>query len=63
MKNLTNQAISVLLCRASLIKEANGKVTHAEMVAEAQKLVDMGVRKEHVDLALFKVENLNNVSA
>jgi hypothetical protein len=62
MKDLTNLAISALHLHATLMQEVYGKVPHLELVAEARNLVDMGIPKDQVDKALFRVENIHNIS-
>jgi|TARA_R110002074_G_scaffold399501_1_gene592820 hypothetical protein len=44
------------------MQEVYGKVPHLELVAEARNLVDMGIPKDQVDKALFRVENIHNIS-
>ena len=61
MKNLTNLAISVLHSHATLMEELYGKVGHQELKAEARNLVDMGIPKDQVDKALFRVEYLHDI--
>jgi hypothetical protein len=62
MKNLTNLAISALHIHATLMQEVYGKVPHLELVAAARNLVDKGIPKDQVDKALFRVENIHNIS-
>ena len=62
MKDLTNSAINVLHYHAILMQVLCGKVTHQELKDEAKKLEDMGVPKEQVDLALFRVETIHNIT-
>ena len=62
MKNLTNLAISVLHSHATLMEEVYGKVGHQELKAEARNLVDMGVPEDVVGKALFRVENLHDIT-
>jgi hypothetical protein len=62
IKNLTNLAISALHIHATLMQELYGDVRHLELVAEARNLVDMGIPKDQVDKALFRVENIHNIS-
>ncbi len=63
LKNLTNACINVLHSHAILIQEICGKVSHQELKAEAAKLKELGVSKEQVDAALFRVETLHNIAA
>ena len=64
MENLTlfNLAVSALHTHASLMQEVYGKVPHLDLIAEARNLVDMGVPKDQVDIALFRVGTLHNIT-
>jgi hypothetical protein len=62
MKSLTNLSILALHTHATLMEEVYGKIPHLELVAEARNLVDMGIPKDQVDKALFRVENIHNIS-
>ena len=63
MTNLTYSCINVLNSHAILLQSVCGKVTHQELKAEAKKLKDMGILKEQVDAALFRVETIHNIAA
>jgi len=55
-------AISALHSYATLMQEINGKITHLELKSEAKNLIDMGVPADQVDQALFRIENIHNIS-
>ncbi len=63
MNNLTYSCINVFHSHVILMQEVSGKVTHQELKAEAKKLKDMGIPKEQVDAALFRVETIHNIAA
>ena len=42
--------------------EVYGKIPHMQLAAEARNLVDMGVPEDVVAKALFRVENIHNIS-
>ena len=62
MLNLTHSCITILDSHANLLQEAYGKVPHQELKAEARKLEDIGIPKEQVDAALFRVETIHNIA-
>jgi hypothetical protein len=62
LKDLTNSAIYVLHNHAVLMQLLCGEVKHQELEAEAAKLKELGVSKEQVDAALFRVETLHNIA-
>jgi len=62
MQNLTNSAILALHNHATLMQEVYGKITHSQLKSEARNLIDMGIPTDQVDYALFRVENIHNIS-
>lgn len=60
---MLNKSITVLNAYAGILAELTGTVSHSALKDEAAKLVMMGVPAEDVARALFRVENLHNITA